>query len=426
MKTLFTGSLSIISIILIPIFLLGFKDSETKKGLKETSGGDLSFTVRTVTAGGNYAPKHVLVIWIEDNGAFVKTRLLRGNARKQYLYTWKASTTAAGSPYNVVDAITGATLTSHTTHTVSWDCRDLDGNIVPDGEYSVWVEFTDKHDQGPLYSISFTKGPDAINTAPADETYFKDIALVFTPISAEFISSATQVCQNENITFTDASVNASEWVWEFGQGASPASANTEGPHIVTYSSQGFKTVSLTINGNLTETKEACVEVVANPVADFGFTGMDFTVQFTNNSTNAESYVWDFGDGNTSIEANPSHIYAEAGSYMVTLEANNTICADEIVYEVQVPIVGLHEIAEEEGINIFPNPNNGSFTIDIGSLKPVYEILVLDLTGKRVVVDRSNIINNSLLTIDLLNPGCGIYFLQVVLENKIISSKFVIR
>ena len=44
------------------------------------------------------------------------------------------------------------------------------------------------------------------------------------------------------------------------------------------------------------------------------------VTFTNYSVNATSHAWDFGDGNTSTETNPTHTYAEGGSYEVTLTA----------------------------------------------------------------------------------------------------------
>lgn len=161
----------------ILIVLTGFHAPENDADTKTINGGELTFTIRTVSAGGNYSPKHVLAIWIENNGDFIKTRKAMANQRKQYLYTWKNA-----SDYNVVDAISGSTLTSHQTHTVSWDCTDLDGNIVPDGEYVVYAEFTDKHAQGPLYSIPFTVGPDAINLTPDDETYFKDIELSFAPL----------------------------------------------------------------------------------------------------------------------------------------------------------------------------------------------------------------------------------------------------
>jgi len=70
---------------------------------------------------------------------------------------------------------------SYKTHTVSWDCTDVDGEIVADGNYTVWAEFTEKHAQGPLFNLTFTIGPDAQTLTPPDETYFKDIELEFTP-----------------------------------------------------------------------------------------------------------------------------------------------------------------------------------------------------------------------------------------------------
>ena len=62
----------------------------------------------------------------------------------------------------------------------------------------------------------------------------------------------------------------------------------------------------------------------SPVADFSYTGANVTapaiVQFTNNSTNATSYLWDFGDGSTSTDINPSHNYTAGGVFIVKLTA----------------------------------------------------------------------------------------------------------
>lgn len=138
--------------------------------------GELSFTVKTVTDNGNYAPKHVLAIWVEDDQGFVKTRKLRANQRKQYLYTWKSA-----SNNNVIDAVTGATLSSHQTHDIIWDCTDIEGNVVPDGDYTIYVEFTEKHAQGPLMAVSFTKGTEEQHLTPPDEGNFINMALDFIP-----------------------------------------------------------------------------------------------------------------------------------------------------------------------------------------------------------------------------------------------------
>jgi hypothetical protein len=141
------------------------------------TSGEVTFTVRTVTDNGTYSPKHVLAIWVEDANGFVKSRLVRANQRKQYLYKWMAS-----SNNNVVDATTGATLSSHQTHTVTWDCTGLDGNEVPDGEYYIFIEYTDKHAQGPWTTVTFTKGPDEVHITPADLPYLKDMQLDFIPL----------------------------------------------------------------------------------------------------------------------------------------------------------------------------------------------------------------------------------------------------
>jgi PKD repeat protein len=59
-----------------------------------------------------------------------------------------------------------------------------------------------------------------------------------------------------------------------------------------------------------------------PVADFIYTIDVLTVTFENLTTGADSYAWDFGDGNTSAEKDPVHIYTDGGTYTVSLVATN--------------------------------------------------------------------------------------------------------
>lgn len=69
-----------------------------------------------------------------------------------------------------------------------------------------------------------------------------------------------------------------------------------------------------------------------PVASFQFEiseGNFLEVKFTNFSQNATSYLWDFGDGETSTEANPTHVYAEANTYNVKLTASNADGASNV-------------------------------------------------------------------------------------------------
>jgi len=410
------------SLILLSILLLtGFTSTRSDEGEKATSGGELTFTIRTVTAGGNYSPKHVLAIWIEHSGDFVKTRKAMANQRKQYLYTWKNA-----SNYNVVDAITGATLTSHQTHTISWDCTDLDGNILPDGDYDVITEFTDKHAQGPLYTLSFTKGPDAISLSPPDETYFKDIALEFTPYIAEFSADVNAICQWGTVTFTDESVNAGSWAWDFGEGAAPATSATQGPHTVYYTTPGIKTVSLTINGGVTETKEEYINVAATPTAGFSYSSSSLTVDFMNLSSNATTYLWDFGDGNTSTENNPTHTYATAGTFDVTLLASYMNCEDYETLPVTVPLVGYEETADKSEIRIYPNPNSGIFTLDPGRYTGIKKIGIFTASGKCISDDIVRDGNNAMPVLMALELESGIYYLRLETGNEVFLKKIIVH
>lgn len=149
-----------------------------------STDGTVTFTVLTVSNGATYSPKNVLAIWVKDEqGNFIISRKVMANNRKQHLVKWMAS-----SGNNSVSAITGATLPNHQTHTISWDCRDLTGNLVPDGTYQIWVEYTSRNSAnggaaGPSTSVTFTKGPDVVSITVPDELYFKNMVLNYSPVN---------------------------------------------------------------------------------------------------------------------------------------------------------------------------------------------------------------------------------------------------
>jgi PKD repeat protein len=68
-------------------------------------------------------------------------------------------------------------------------------------------------------------------------------------------------------------------------------------------------------------------------ANFSISGYEIaapcTISFINISSNATSYVWDFGDGSTSTQFNPTHIYSFSGSFLLKLKATGPAGADSI-------------------------------------------------------------------------------------------------
>ncbi len=96
---------------------------------------------------------------------------------------------------------------------------------------------------------------------------------------------------------------------------------------------------------------------ARPIADFAVQGNDRTapaaLEFENNSQNAETYEWDFGDGTTSMEATPSHRYRSSGNYLVKLKAKkgNKSRKTEKRIKINAPDDCLVEIETDFGIMI---------------------------------------------------------------------------
>lgn len=66
---------------------------------------------------------------------------------------------------------------------------------------------------------------------------------------------------------------------------------------------------------------ACAKPVAKFTSDIRDNTAPATVKFANESVKAETYLWDFGDGKTSTDLNPSHRYTSSGNYLVTLKAS---------------------------------------------------------------------------------------------------------
>ncbi len=86
MKNRFLTTFLLVSATLFVVLLFAsFTSSDNEKtgDQRANTAGVVTFTATTSPAGGNYAPKHVLAIWVEKNGVFVKTRKAMANARHQ-------------------------------------------------------------------------------------------------------------------------------------------------------------------------------------------------------------------------------------------------------------------------------------------------------------------------------------------------------
>jgi len=88
-----------------------------------------------------------------------------------------------------------------------------------------------------------------------------------------------------------------------------------------------------------------IEKIALPIADFSYSAMPYcdstVVTFTDNSIDGDEYLWDFGDGNTSDLANPTHTYYTPDTYQVSLTVTDITLGTDSTIVIPVVINSLH-------------------------------------------------------------------------------------
>ncbi|MBI1285978.1 MAG: PKD domain-containing protein [Flavobacteriales bacterium] len=183
-------------------------------------------------------------------------------------------------------------------------------------------------------------------------------------------------CEGNATAFTNTSTidaGTLTYAWDFGDG----NTSTDQDPSNTYAVSGTYTVTLTVTSDngCEDVTTTSVNVADSPTALFSATTAcegDATV-FTNLSTGAGTltYAWDFGDGNTSTDANPSNTYATGGTYTVVLTTtNNNGCIDTHTADVTVnslPNVDFtfSNVCEGTQANFVNTSSSGTYNWDLG-------------------------------------------------------------
>jgi PKD repeat protein len=143
-----------------------------------------------------------------------------------------------------------------------------------------------------------------------------------------FLSNQLTVIFNE-----DVANNPSAWAWDFGDGSTSNQPNPQ--H--SYAAPGSYTVCLTASSICGQTTQ-CQSITLNcqpPVAGFTFSPGQLQVAFAHTVPSATSFMWNFGDGNTSSDPNPMHTYGLPGSYQVCLVVSNLCGSTQFCQQVLV-------------------------------------------------------------------------------------------
>jgi PKD repeat protein len=258
-----------------------------------------------------------------------------------------------------------------------------------------------------VYPVSLTVS-DGSNVSTYSDTAY--ITAVTQPAQPSAITGLTSVCPFATETYSVTNDPNLSFNWSYPATWTGMSSynitnvtfdNTSGVITVTANNVCGSSAPRTLN----------VAIGALPVAGFSYVDNNGNVTFTNTTTNATTWQWSFGDGNSATSQSPQNNYATGGTYTVTLIATNS-CGDSdtTTQQVTVNIVSSTIVDELAALKIYPIPAKNIITVDGFSNEMAGELIfVRDVLGRTLI---TNVVNTQNQSINIENLAAGVYTLAI--------------
>lgn len=266
----------------------------------------------------------------------------------------------------------------------------------------------------------------------------KWVKVIQTPAPAvNFNTATTTVCEGASVQFTNSTTNATTYSWTM-PGATPSSSTSANPTVV-YLNSGTYNVQLNATGpGGSNTLNIPNYINVNPSAIAAFNATDTMVYipggnavFANSSTDAVSYLWNFGDGQTSTDFQPWHIYTTQGDYTVTLVAHNALCGNDTLsltdYIHVVDVTGINQNDNNLFIvSLNPNPSDGIISLTVNGMLDKLNLKLYNLQGQLIyssLIKADSPIYNGI--INLRDYRKGMYYLEISNKDLVRVEKIVL-
>jgi hypothetical protein len=246
---------------------------------------------------------------------------------------------------------------------------------------------------------------------------------------------ALDVCEDSHAVFKNKSTVTSgklNYRWYFGDGKTSA---TDTPIHIYQIGGVTKTFNVKLSANVpngcSDSITKAITINAIPKKGFKYNTSGQTVNFIAVETNATQFQWTFGDGGTFNTINPKTSYSyskfPSGKYKACLHTINLAgCSSDSCIEINIS-GGIGTLSKFKGIQIYPNPNNGSFTIEIAEPEEEMNLEINNPLGQviyRAILNQSiTKLNLSSIRYDIAN---GVYLVRITVGENIYNQRIIVN
>jgi PKD repeat protein len=213
-------------------------------------------------------------------------------------------------------------------------------------------------------------------------------------------------------------------MWEFGDG----NTSTDPDPVHVYTEEGTYLACLTVVDSCGESFSCDSVYVYQLLTHYSqniVPGTDLEVQFRIETPDATSWYWDFGDGSTSTEKDPLHMFGDYGKYKIKLTVSNVTLQNSISQ--QLTLLANYQGDWREQVTLYPNPSNGTFFIGVKSDVGEAELSVIDMSGKVIVHKNIPFISASEpVQTNLSNITPGVYLVNLRFDGTEKMWKMVVK
>jgi PKD repeat protein len=238
----------------------------------------------------------------------------------------------------------------------------------------------------------------------------------------------SDICEDDDAVFVNNStVSAGNLLynWKFGDGKTSSSQSPRHRYNAGTSKTYNVTLVAVVPGGCSDSITKAVSVNTNPDATFTYATSGRLVDFKAKEIGATAYHWNFGGGGFAEAQNAQFHFLNypSGKYNVCLTVTNAAGCDKQSCQLIAITGGINDISKTDGISLYPNPNNGSFTVNVNEPANDIAIEVYNINGALFKTIETNALKSNY---DIrLDAAAGLYTVKITNNGTVSNYKVTI-